>query len=231
MQIVQNAPDKQTGGRTAAYVLPFAIFMAFVVLRSILPLPLLLDEVLRVVVVTGALWMVSRPVLDFRVTNWAASALLGLGIFVIWILPDVVWPAYRHSVLFDNVITGTVNPSFDDSVQADAITLLIRGIRAVLLVPVIEELFWRGWLSRWLVEHHFETVPLGRFTTRAFWAVAILFAAEHGPYWDVGLVAGILFNLWIKRTRSLGDLIFAHAMANLALSVYVVATGKWQYWG
>jgi membrane protease YdiL (CAAX protease family) len=60
--------------------------------------------------------------------------------------------------------------------------------------------------------------------------VAVLFAAEHGSYWDVGLVAGILFNYWMVRTRSLGDLILSHAVANLSLSAYVIASGKWEYW-
>jgi hypothetical protein len=57
-----------------------------------------------------------------------------------------------------------------------------------------------------------------------------LFASEHGPYWDVGLIAGILYNLWMIRTRSIADCILAHAVTNAALSLYVIATGQWQYW-
>jgi hypothetical protein len=60
--------------------------------------------------------------------------------------------------------------------------------------------------------------------------VAILFAGEHGPYWNVGLVSGILSNLWMIRARSLGDLIAAHSVANVCLSGYVIAAGKWEYW-
>jgi membrane protease YdiL (CAAX protease family) len=58
----------------------------------------------------------------------------------------------------------------------------------------------------------------------------VLFAAEHGPYWDVGLVAGVIFNLWMMRTKSLGDLILAHAVTNACLAAYVIAAGKWEYW-
>jgi len=64
----------------------------------------------------------------------------------------------------------------------------------------------------------------------SFGVVALLFASEHGPYWDVGLVAGVLFNLWMIRTKSLGDLMLAHGITNLCLSGYVIVGGKWEYW-
>ena len=59
---------------------------------------------------------------------------------------------------------------------------------------------------------------------------AALFAAEHGPYWEVGLLAGIAYNWLMIRTRSLGDCILAHAVTNGILCWYVLATGQWQYW-
>ena len=71
-------------------------------------------------------------------------------------------------------------------------------------------------------------LTLGVVATGA--AVALLFAAEHGPYWDVGLAAGIIYNYWMVRTRSLGDLIWAHAITNAALCAYVLYTHKWEFW-
>ncbi len=102
-----------------------------------------------------------------------------------------------------------------------------------MIVPVVEELFWRGWLMRWLIDGgKFTRVPLRRLWHRStsFWNVALLFASEHGTYWDVGLIAGVIFNFWMVRTKSLGDLILAHAVTNSCLSAYVVAAGKWEYW-
>ena len=61
-------------------------------------------------------------------------------------------------------------------------------------------------------------------------ATALLFAAEHGPFWDVGLLAGIIYNWWMRRTKSLGDLVLVHAVTNLALSLYVIATRSWGFW-
>jgi hypothetical protein len=97
-------------------------------------------------------------------------------------------------------------------------------------VPIVEELFWRGWLMRWLIRSDFESVPLGSYTPMSFWVSAVLFAAEHGAYWDVGLLAGIAYNLWIMKTRRLGDCILAHAVTNASLSAYVIWTGQWRYW-
>ena len=83
---------------------------------------------------------------------------------------------------------------------------------------------------RWLIAPDFRRVPMGACTAASFWIVALLFASEHGSFWDVGLAAGIVYNWWMVRTRSLGDLILAHAVTNGCLSLYVVAAGKWQYW-
>jgi hypothetical protein len=83
---------------------------------------------------------------------------------------------------------------------------------------------------RWIINPDFEKVPLGAYARGAFWITAVLFATEHGPLWDVGLAAGIAYNWWIVRTRSLGDCILAHGVTNACLSGFVIAAGRWQYW-
>jgi CAAX prenyl protease-like protein len=83
---------------------------------------------------------------------------------------------------------------------------------------------------RWLVKEDFLKVPLGAFSATSFWLVAVLFASEHGPYWEVGLAAGIAYNWWIVRTRNLADCILAHAVTNACLSAYVLFAAQWQYW-
>ena len=83
---------------------------------------------------------------------------------------------------------------------------------------------------RWLINSDFSKVPLGAYAPLSFWLTAILFAAEHGPYWDVGLIAGIVYNVWMIRTKSLADCVLAHAVTNALLSAYVMATHNWQYW-
>ena len=92
--------------------------------------------------------------------------------------------------------------------------MTLRTLRAAVFVPIAEELFWRGWLMRWIISQDFTKVPLGAWSARAFWIVAVLFAVEHGALWDVGLAAGILYNWWMLRTKSLGDVILAHGVTN-----------------
>jgi CAAX prenyl protease-like protein len=168
-------------------------------------------------------------VLPRRAPHWVASVGLGLAVCALWIAPDALVPGWRAHWLFQNSITGHVATSIAPR-ELTPLMLALRTARAVLLVPVLEELFWRGWLPRWLQDTRFERIPLGRYTPFAFWATAALFALEHGPFWEVGLACGIVYNWWMRRTRSLGDLVLVHAVTNFALSLYVIATGRWGFW-
>ncbi|MGA3186533.1 MAG: CAAX prenyl protease-related protein [Bryobacteraceae bacterium] len=209
---------------------PFAVFMGLLALHSVIPLPDLADQILRVTVMTAVLWFIARPVIDLRVRHLALTLAIGAGVFVVWVAPDLLIPGYRHFRLFDNAVTGHASSSLSTSAPLSWPVLGLRMIRAVVIVPIVEELFWRAWLMRWLIDNDFKKIPLGKYTAFSFWVVAVLFASEHGPFWDVGLAAGIIYNWWMVRTRSLGDLILAHAVTNFILSAYVIAAGKWEYW-
>ena len=154
---------------------------------------------------------------------------MGVAVAVIWVAPDALVPGWRENWLFQNGITGRITTSIPRQ-ELTPLMLTLRTMRAALLVPVIEELFWRGWLPRWIQGKPFSTIPLGQYTQFAFWTTAALFAAEHGPFWEVGFLCGIIYNLWMRRTRSLGDLMLAHAVTNLALSIYVIRTERWMFW-
>jgi len=192
------------------FVAPFAVLILLLVVRHHLALgPWELP--LRAVVLAAVLLVCSRKVIDLRLRSPLGSVLIGGVVFLVWVAPDLLWPEYRQHWLFQNVLAS-------------------RSVRSVILVPIIEELFWRGWLMRWLVNADFRKVPLGAYTPRSFWITALLFASEHGPYWEVGLAAGIAYNWWILRTGKLGDCILAHAVTNGVLSAYVILGGKWEYW-
>lgn len=204
--------------------------MFFLAIQNWVPLPQAVEFALRIVVVGAAIWFFSRRVLDFGVSRPVGTVLIGLGVFLIWIAPDVLFPGYRQHWLFSNSVVGSVKSSLAPGATESTTVLLLRSMRAILIVPIVEELFWRGWLMRWIIRPDFETTPLGTYQPKAFWIVAVLFAAEHGPYWDVGLAAGAIYNWWMCRTRRLGDLIWAHAITNAALCAYVIYTRKWEYW-
>lgn len=185
---------------------------------------------LRILILFGVLWFCSRDVIDLRVRKWLPTTALGVAVFLIWIGPDALIPGYRNSWIFQNAITGKLHSSIPADLLSDPFVLTLRTLRAVLIVPIVEELFWRAWLMRWIINTDFQKVPLGTYTPQSMWLTALLFASEHGPYWEVGLIAGLLYNWWMIRTKSLGDCILAHAITNGLLCGYVLMTGKWEYW-
>ena len=217
--------------RDLPWILPFGLFLVLLGVAPFLDLAPRWAEALRWLVVGGAVLLVSRPVLDLRVSQWAGSIGLGVAVFAVWILPDLLVAGWREGVLFSNGIVGRPESSFAEAGRGDPLALALRFGRAALLVPIVEELFWRGWLPRWVIAPgEAEKVPLGTYTPWVFGITAVLFASEHGSYWEVGLLAGLAYNWWMQRTRSLGDLVLAHGVTNACLSAYVIATGNWQYW-
>lgn len=216
--------------RSVPWVLPFAAYM---LLHGLMPQDAfhpVLNQALRLLVVGGILVFISRPVIDLRAKAPLLSILMGVGVFVVWIGPDLLFPGYRQAVPFNNSIVGSPESSFPEGARTDALAIALRAIRVTLLIPIVEELFWRGWLPRWAINPDFQKVPLGTFTPVVFLVTAVLFASEHGSWWDVGLLAGIAYNWWMLRTKSLGDCILAHAVTNGCLAVYVVTQGRWEYW-
>lgn len=207
-----------------------ALFLAFLALQDQLQALGALEFPLRVTILGVFLFAVSRRVISFRVSRWLGSVAVGAAVFLLWIAPDVLLPGYRQHWLFSNPVLGSVSTAIPEGLERNPVVLVFRTVRAAVLVPIIEELFWRAWLMRWLIRNDFESVPLGTYERRSFWIVAALFALEHGPYWDVGLVAGVIYNAWMVRLKSLGDLILVHGVTNLLLSLYVICFGKWQYW-
>jgi len=212
------------------YVLPFAVFLLFLTGQKYIPLNPVYEYPLRDLILLAVLLIFSRHVIELRSYHRLETVLLGIAVFAVWIGPDVAFPAYRQHWLFQNSFIGGTGGSPPEAVLLTPVVLWSRIFRAVVLVPIIEELFWRAWLMRWLISPQFEKVPLGAYKPAAFWITAVLFASEHGSYWDVGLIAGIVYNWWMVRTRSLGDCILVHAITNACLCGYVVATHHWEYW-
>lgn len=208
------------------YVLPFAAFFALLGIQQLVPVP----QPLRFVLIGAILLIFSRHLLRSQFVNPTGSVLLGVAVFAIWIGPDLLFPAYRGSWLFSNAVMGRPVSSMAAGQKADTWFLTFRVLTSVVTVPILEELFWRGWLMRWLIDHNFERVPLGSYTAESFWIVALLFASEHGSYWEVGLLAGVAYNWWMIRTKNLWDCILAHAVTNACLAAYVIGWGRWQYW-
>jgi len=98
------------------------------------------------------------------------------------------------------------------------------------VVPLIEELFWRSFLMRWLTNPNFLAEPIGRVTATGFAFTSIGFAIEH-PEWLPALLTGAAWAALLWWSKSLIACVISHAMANLALGLYVVKTGgeAWRF--
>ena len=213
------------------YVAPFATFMLLLGLAPYVPLDQRTFAVLRVVLLLGVLLLFSRQVISLEVGHWITSISMGVGVFALWVAPDVLLPGWRGHWLFSNGLTGRIEGVLPQASQHDLLIIVLRCARAAILVPIIEELFWRAWLPRWLDRRDdFRAIRLGQYTRASFWLTALLFATEHGAMWDVGLAAGLLYNWLLQRTGKLGDVILAHAVTNACLSAYVLVQGRWEYW-
>jgi CAAX prenyl protease-like protein len=213
------------------YVAPFATFMLLLGLAPYVPLDQRTFAVLRVLLLLGVLLLFSRQVISLEVGHWITSISMGVGVFALWVAPDVLLPGWRGHWLFSNGLTGRIEGVLPQASQHDPLIIVLRCARAAILVPIIEELFWRAWLPRWLDRRDdFRAIRLGQYTRASFWLTALLFATEHGAMWDVGLAAGLLYNWLLQRTGKLGDVILAHAVTNACLSAYVLLQGRWEYW-
>jgi CAAX prenyl protease-like protein len=217
------------GASSVPYIAPFFAFLIFLAARKALDSDLV-EQIVCLSAVTLVIIRWSRPVLDVRLRHFGGTLLLGVAVFLLWVAPDNLFPGYRNHWLFSNAITGQVTAGISGASRSNPLVLVLRTVRASLLVPILEELFWRAWLMRWLIRPDFEKVPLGTYSRNAFWIVAVLFAAVHGPYWEVGLLTGAIYNWWMIHTKSLGDLIWTHAITNACLSLYVIFAGRWEYW-
>ena len=211
--------------RAAAFIVPFVVFMAFLKVGA-LGVDLRVELILRLVAPALAIAYYWKAFPSLSVQRPITSCLVGLGVLVLWVAPELLWPGYRSHWLFQNALFGRLSAQ----PLANPIDLALRSLRAIVVVPIVEELFWRGWLMRWLIKDEFDTIPVGSYRTTSFLLTAVLFASVHGAYWEVGLLTGLIYNWWAVRTRSLGDLMLVHGVTNAALAAFVIVTHRWEFW-
>ncbi len=149
------------------------------------------------------------------------SVAVGLAVFGLWIQLDVSWmqlgePAARFVPL-------------DASGRLDWPLVVVRWTGASLLVPVMEELFWRSFLMRWIQQPVFEGVDPRRVGARAVLLSTFVFMLAH-PLWLAAVVAGLAYALLYRATGRLWTAVISHAVTNGALGIWVVASGQWQFW-
>ena len=216
-----------------ARIVPFAAFMALLALRGVVPEdgswgidPRWIYGV--AVLIVGALiaWF-WREYGELVAQTWpglpelALAAGVGLLLFVAWVQLDAPW-----------MRIGEPSARFvpkDASGQLMWSLIAVRWIGAFLLVPVMEELFWRSFLMRWIDSPQFEAVVPQRAGLKAVVLSTFVFMLAH-TLWLAATIAGLAYAWLYVRTGKLWVPVIAHAVTNGVLGAWVVATGNWVYW-
>jgi len=208
------------------FVAPFALFMGLLYLRQNFPQQgWWLYGVCSLVVLGLLLWL--RPRYrgqDSACPRILQSALLGLGAIVLWIALD---PWMPRTAARDNSFPFAT--AFELGFVPGILSIVFRIFGAVLVVPIVEELFWRGFLMRTIIKPEFEEVPLGTFQPLSFYITTVAFALVHVEFGSATLFA-LIAGWWFCRTKSIRAVIILHAAANLGLAVYVLLTRNWFLW-
>lgn len=216
-----------------AYVAPFLVFAAFLAINESLRK---IDNSIWLThaeywiyplqtIVCGALVIFFRREYEFAPPRriWFGLA-VAIATFIIWISPQAFFSYPARTEGF--------NPDFfaGDPVRY-WLTVVFRFARLVLVVPLVEEIFWRGFLLRYLIDINFTRVSLGAFSWFSFLAVAVVFMLSHATAdWPAAFVTGALFNLVAIRSRNLATCVITHAATNLLLGLWIMQTRQWGFW-
>lgn len=190
-----------------AKVLPFAIFMLSALLASTFsetPSLLYPFRALAMALALALFWQVLRDLL-WRLDPLSLAS--GVAIGVAWIATS---PAAEGPPPFGALTGGML-----------ALWFLSRVIGTAVLVPIIEELLFRGYLLERLA-------PAGK-GVRMVIAILIsagLFALLHDRWLAAGL-AGIVFGALVYRSGNITDAIVSHAGANATIAAWALAMGAW----
>lgn len=238
-----NRPIIEPGTETRAiwaHVLPFVAWLALMHFLDVPQLPAAWAYAIRSALCLGLL-VYLRPWRWYAAPAWRyfpLAALVGVGVMVAWVALEHP-AAAQLGPLQELYVKWGIRPFGEGREALKSLPYapetcgwpltVARILGSGLVIGVIEEFFWRGFLYRWMFGGDFRMVDPAKYARVPFFAVAAIFAVEHME-WLAGLVAGIAYGWLFIRTRDIWSVAFAHALTNLLLGVYVVATGQYQFW-
>jgi CAAX prenyl protease-like protein len=220
------------------YVAPMATFLALTSLEGYLPLgnegapstwyPLAYAAkvaiVTAVVIACRSTWRDLRPRPSARPLALAVG--LGLAVTAAWVGLDGLYPTTDSLGKRAGFDPGSISSAAG---RLGFIAVRLYGL--VLLVPLFEELFWRSFAIRYLVDpDDFTRTPIGRVTPMAAIATAVVFAMAHPVEWLPAVLTGLVWAWLVYRTKSITACVVSHVTANLALGIYVLTAHDWKFW-
>jgi len=204
-----------------AYLLPLLFLIATALVTGLFTTDFDYLYPLRVVTPLIPLCIFRSYYKDLR-WSWSWSPiLLGFVVFVLWVALEPP-PSQETVAVIPSALAEM--PSW-----AAAFWLIARVLGTVVVVPVAEELAFRGYLLRRLIDADFTAVSPKQFTLISFLVSSIAFGALHGR-WLAGILAGMIYAAAQYRRGEISDAIVSHAVTNGLLAVYVLVFGQWAFW-
>jgi CAAX prenyl protease-like protein len=203
----------------AALLIPFVVLMAASIVTTALSAGFDAWYPLKVSAAAAALWYFRAT---YRQLGWAwswPSVAIGVAVFVLWILLE---PAPAEPPALPSQLAAL--PAW-----LAGVWLAFRLLGSVVVVPLVEELAFRGYLLRKLAASRFEEVDPRRFSLFAFVASSLLFGVLHGR-WLAGTLAGMAYALVVYRRGQIGDAVVAHGTTNALIALAVLLFGQWGLW-
>jgi exosortase E/protease (VPEID-CTERM system) len=205
---------------TAVYLMPLLAILAAGTLSQAVSsgLEFLYPLRLLAAVCVLAVYRSKLRTLDWH-WSWRGPA-VGILVFLIWI------------VAARSLVPPTAMPDKLTSLPAAlrGFWIVSRILGSVLIVPFAEELAYRGYLMRRLINADFESVPYRSVRWPALTVTAIVFGLAHGALWPAGVVAGLAYGWIVIRRGRIGEAVAAHATSNALIAITVLAAGQWQLW-
>jgi uncharacterized protein len=162
-----------------------------------------------------------------------AAVVVGFGVFVMWVGLDEVFVRLGLPNSYPKMKTagGPWNPNevFGSNSFAAIFFIVARIAGSTLVVPPLEEVFYRSFIYRFLVSKDFLSVPLGKFLPVPFVVTSVLFGLAHRE-WLAGVLCGFAYQGLVIWKNRLGDAITAHAITNFLLGLWIVWRGAWIFW-
>jgi len=226
-----NAPLERR--KLIAFTLPLAVFLLLQALAGLLPKGSQLFWLAspRFWIYPAQTFLCGGALIWFRREyDLGAPRRLGLTI-AIGLLVFGLWVAPQAWLGFPPRLEGFNPETFANQPAAYWITVLLRFLRLVVVVPFLEEIFWRGFLLRFFINEKFHAVPMGAFSWLSFAVVTLGFGFSHSPSdWIAAVLTGALYNGVAYWSKSLSSCVVAHAVSNLLLGLWIMQTRQWGFW-
>jgi CAAX prenyl protease-like protein len=162
--------------------------------------------------------------------KWAFSweaVVAGFAVAAIWVFLDPYYPKFE--LLFKMGTPWNPFKQFGEGSPKGWFFFWVRTLGSAIVVPPLEEVFFRSFLYRYCVRTDFENMPLNRFHPTSFVVVSLLFGMVHFQ-WVGGILCGMIFQGLVIRKNRLGDAMLAHGITNFLLGLWVYWKGAWQFW-